>query len=174
LNLRDEDNKIVHNKSRGVKIHTSDGLEISKPGYNASFKFNVGLRNELDGFSIKNLPTPVNDGDAATKGYVNQVAENRQTFVEGTFPNAPYTNIVLTRFPLRRSAQQKPTIVNVYVELDQDEWYDVTCDHFANTWRNFSLFIKDNCLFCHFTSGMGLWWAKRFRIIYLKKIYFYL
>lgn len=162
LNLGDNDNKIMHTKGREVKILTSDGLEISKANYNGSFKFNVEHRNELDGFSVRNLPNPTNDSDAATMGYVKQMAGIQHTVVEGTIPNAPYTHIVMMKFQ-----QQPPPLINVYIEVDTNEWLDVTCARFADIYKNFSLYIKENSLFCYFSAAPGLWFTRRFKIIYL-------
>jgi hypothetical protein len=160
LSLGDEQNKIVHTKGGDVKIMTSGGLEISSASNIALFK-----TGELDGFTIKNLPEPIFDSDAATMGYVKQMCSNtsttapQQRTVEGLIPNAPYTNIILMRY------DQQPTLMNVYAECVTGQWVDVTCGNFTEYFRNFKLFVEDNILYCHFTSTT-MTSSKKYKIIY--------
>jgi hypothetical protein len=157
LSLGDEQNKIVHTKGGDVQIMTSGGLEISSASNIAVFK-----TGELDGFTIKNLPEPIFDSDAATMGYVKQMcstAAPRHRTVEGVIPNAPYTNIILMRY------DQQPMLINIYTECVIGQWVDVTCGNFIEYFRNFKLFVEDNILYCHFTSTT-MTSSKKYKIIY--------
>ena len=171
LNLGDTENKIVHTKGQGVNLTVSDNLEISSSTNAATFKI-----GELNGYKVTNLPNPVNSNDAATMEYVRQMFATSTTpsavattpvavatapqcrIKEGYIPNAPYTNIVLMRF------DQQTILVNVYVQCNDGQWIDATCSNFADIYRHFKLYIKSNCLFCHFTSTSA---ARRYKIIYL-------
>jgi hypothetical protein len=163
LNLGDTDNKIVHTKGRGINLTVSENLEISSSSNAATFKI-----GELNGYKITNLPNPVNSNDAATMEYVRQmyaassipaaVATPQCRIKEGYIPNAPYTHIVLMRF------DQQTLLINVYVECNDEQWIDATCSNFAEINKNFRLYLKNNCLFCYFTSTSA---ARRYKIIYL-------
>jgi hypothetical protein len=160
LSLGDEQNKIVHTKGGNVQIMTSGGLEISSASNIALFK-----TGELDGFTVKNLPEPIFDGDAATMGYVKQMCSTTSTAapqhrtVEGVIPNAPYTNIILMRY------DQPPKLLNVYAECVNGQWVDVTCGNFNEYFKNYKLFVEDNILYCHFTST-AMTSSKKYKIIY--------
>lgn len=161
LSLGDDENKIMHTKGRGVRLITSDNLEISSPGNNALFR-----TGELSGFAIKNLPDPINDRDAATMGYVRDMSSRQSSSpqtrnIEGSIPNAPHTNIVLMRFE-----QQHPTVINVYVECVNGEWLDATCANFIEHFRNFKLYIENDILFCRFNSaGARIGTSRKYKII---------
>jgi hypothetical protein len=161
LSLGDEQNKIIHTKGRGVQLITSDNLEISSSNNNSLFK-----TGELDGFTIKNLPDPTNDSDAATMGYVKQMTRQptlEHRIVDGFIPNAPYTDIVLMQVD-----QQHPAIMNIYVECVNEEWMDVTCAGFIEYFKNFKLFIdtENNNLICNFTStGSAVGTSRKYKII---------
>ena len=139
----------------------SDNFEISSTTNAAVFKI-----GELNGYKITNLPSPVNSNDAATMEYVRQMyadstipaAVATPQIKEGYIPNAPYTNIVLMRF------DQHAQLINVYVECNEEQRIDATCSNFAEIYKNFKLYMKSSCLFCHFTSTSA---ARRYKIIYL-------
>jgi hypothetical protein len=155
LSLGDDQNKIVHTKGGDVQIMTSGGLEISSASNIALFK-----TGELDGFTVKNLPEPIFDSDAATMSYVKQMcstAAPQPRTVEGVIPNAPYTNIILMRY------DQQPKLLNVYAECVNGQWVDVTCGN--EYFKNFKLFVEDNILYCHFTST-AMTSSKKYKIIY--------
>ena len=161
LNLGDTVNKIVHTKGQGINLTVSDNLEISSTTNAATFKI-----GELNGYKITNLPSPVNGNDAATMEYVRQMCADSTIpavlatpqIKEGYIPIAPYTNIVLMRF------DQQAQLINVYVECNEEQWIDATCSNFAEIYKNFKLYTKSSCLFCHFTSTSA---ARRYKIIYM-------
>jgi len=171
LNLGDATNKIVQTKDQSTDIFTSQGLELMDSDNEPIFKFNIDGQNtmykDLDcqQKAIKNLPHPIESRDAVTKAYLTQYVhlhrESRKA--EGTIPDEPLTNIVLLRYNPRRS----PTMLSMHVEQETGLWINVSCGYFAEHWKNFQLFIKDNCFMCRFTNITGGPWTRRFILKYV-------
>jgi len=171
LNLGDIVNKLVYTKDQGTTICNSHGLGILDSNNVPVFEFDVDGKNkmskELDCRQnfIRNLPDPINPGDAVNKHYFTEyIRQHRRNHeLRNILPNEPFTDIVLLRYNPRRP----PTMLSMYVEEQAGTWVDVSCGYFLENWKNFKVFIKDNCIMCRFTAITGGPWTRNFILNYM-------
>jgi hypothetical protein len=173
FNLGDQQNSLRYTKDREIILQTTGPVNLQEPDGRTIFQFNNALgQNEMhrdlkcNNRYITNLHDPVEMHDAATKNYVQSYIKQHREFktITSVIPNAPFTDIVLMHFPAGR---RKYVILNVYVERNPEEWFDVTCAMFGEQWKNFQLFIKNDSLICYFTSVATSVWSRKYQIYYM-------
>lgn len=172
VKLGDNDNTISYEKSKGVMLNTKNDLTVSTAGRPV---FRFGSANVLFGdvhcrraHAIKDLPAPVDDGDAVNKEYLMSVLAAQTSPVltlRGKLPNEPLVEIVLHRVP---DGSKVPIVLSLYIEKESGRWIHVMTSEFSESFKHFSLFVKGLALCCSFTNIANVHlWERNYVLFYV-------